>query len=197
MYSQKLTSKCLKLAFAALVFTAVGCSDDDADKAEAGVNETETRESLMSIEAGNGDACPSIAGKYSCVEEGTTDAREVEFAQGNNSDGQPVFTQSGAPSATNSLIGSAFEQYIMNLEGGIVTDGSIQDKSISLLGSSVPLKYAVTCAGDVFSLHLVTGDSGSRTTLVKDEDNKLQIETWQTADGGKVVNGRSNCQMVN
>lgn len=196
MKTVTLSSKVLKLAFAAIVFTAVGCSSDDADKAEAGVAKTEDRDSLMNIQAGNGDSCPTINGKYSCVEENTTDAYEVVFEQGYNSDGQPVFKQSGAPSGSNSVIGTIFEQYIMNIEGGIVSDGSIQDKSISALGSTVPLKYAVSCAGDVFSLQLVSGNNGSRTTLVKQDDGKLQIESWQTADGGRVVSGRSNCQLV-
>lgn len=195
MKMESMFSKVVKCVFAVVVFSTVACSSDDKDKAEAGVRETETRESLMNIESGNGDGCPQVAGKYSCVDEGTTDAREVVFEQGYNDKGQPIFKQSGASSANNSLLGTAFEQYAMSIDGGIVTDGSIQDNSISALGSSVALKYAVTCAGDVLSLHIVAGDSGSRTTLVKGEDGKLQIESWQTLQDGKVASGRSNCQV--
>ena len=163
-------SKLFPVVIAAAALGAVGCNKD---RVEAGVNDTETRSTLMDLKEGAGQACPQIAGQYSCVDDGTQDAHDVQITQGVDGQNRPIVTIQGNQPAQPTLITRAFEDYVMNIGGGLVADGSIQDQSINILGTGVQLKYAVSCAGDVLSLHVIAGQTGSRTTLEKGQDGAL------------------------
>ena len=149
----------------------------------------------MDLKEGAGQACPQIAGQYSCVDDGTQDAHDVQITQGVDGQNRPIVTIQGNQPAQPTLITRAFEDYVMNIGGGLVADGSIQDQSINILGTGVQLKYAVSCAGDVLSLHVIAGQTGSRTTLEKGQDGALQLESWQSPDDGTVQSGKAVCKL--
>ncbi|MBY0315271.1 MAG: hypothetical protein K2Q26_07115 [Bdellovibrionales bacterium] len=183
----------MTVAIAALGLSLGACSKDE--KEQANIPSVETPQSLRTIRPGTGKACPPVQGRYSCVDENSAEVREIEYVQGTDDQGRPVFSQKGNIPTDRKLVTRAFEFYVMSVEGGVIADGSIQDKSINFLTETLNLRYSVSCSDKILSLQVITGDTGVRTTVERADNGNLKIDNWQTAGDGVQV-GRSQCQKL-